>query len=509
MATPFSQNPLAQSLVQQGQNVSQASSELSTYYSRLRDQVKGGNLGSLPATPSPKVLANQYKIPIGPTMPTVTPSPTTTKPQTTATQPQPASPVPPTQIQNISALLSNALKEAQTIQQGIQTLSGRGTQTQPPEAQSSFEPKEAPTDEFEAGRLARQTETQQRLMEAYKPFLNELDTSAQSELQQFDQQSEIRRQQYKNILASKGILGVAPEQTMDLMNEFEGDIASYRSAIQGKYNLQKQQTLGQISAEAYSAGNAYYDKLINDFQQKEQQRWEQFQSDREFTATEGQRLFERGQTEKEFDYQKEVDKIEQAFKERQITDQEKTSALQRLKLNKEINAPVEGEGEFKSQLAVQGRQAVSSMLKIAESNPGIFGRTAALPLPDSLRSDAFRNYEAQLDSLKGNIIPAALTAMREASKTGGALGQVSDREGAWLSASLGALSMTQHPETVKEQLKQIDTSLSRWQTAVDQYGDGQGSAGGTVIMTGPQGSFNVPADKVETFKQNGYTITQQ
>ena len=28
--------------------------------------------------------------------------------------------------------------------------------------------------------------------------------------------------------------------------------------------------------------------------------------------------------------------------------------------------------------------------------------------------------------------------------------------------------------------------------------------GGTVVMTGPQGTFNVPADKVELFKQNGY-----
>jgi hypothetical protein len=110
------------------------------------------------------------------------------------------------------------------------------------------------------------------------------------------------------------------------------------------------------------------------------------------------------------------------------------------------------------------------MLGIAQKSPGIFGKTAAIPLPDMFRSNAYRNYEAQLDFLKGNIIPAALTAMREASKTGGALGQVSDREGAWLAASLGALSMKQSPDQVVSQLKQIDASLSRWQTAVQESG---------------------------------------
>jgi hypothetical protein len=86
--------------------------------------------------------------------------------------------------------------------------------------------------------------------------------------------------------------------------------------------------------------------------------------------------------------------------------------------------------------------------------------------------------------LKGNIIPAALTAMREASKTGGALGQVSDREGAWLSSSLGALSMSQSPDQVVSQLKQIDAHLKTWQDAVKQYG-GQSSSG--YMTTSPSG----------------------
>jgi hypothetical protein len=128
------------------------------------------------------------------------------------------------------------------------------------------------------------------------------------------------------------------------------------------------------------------------------------------------------------------------------------------------------EPSYRSQLAVQGTQAVDGLLKIAKANPGIFGKTAIMPIPDYLRSDAFRNYRAQLDYLKGNIIPASLAAMREASKTGGALGQVSDKEGSWLASSLGALEMSQSPETVKKQLGLIKESLNRWNDAVIKNG---------------------------------------
>jgi hypothetical protein len=149
---------------------------------------------------------------------------------------------------------------------------------------------------------------------------------------------------------------------------------------------------------------------------------------------------------------------------------------------------------FQAEIATTGRQAVGNMLKIAQENTGIFGRTAALPLSDAVRSDAFRNYKAQLDTLKGNIIPAALTAMREASKTGGALGQVSDREGAWLGASLGALEMTQSPEQIVEQLKQIDAHLKLWEDAVKQYGGGAGGSS-ELSVTDPAGGVHTFATK--------------
>lgn len=144
---------------------------------------------------------------------------------------------------------------------------------------------------------------------------------------------------------------------------------------------------------------------------------------------------------------------------------------------------------YKSELATNGINAVDGLLTIAKRSPGIFGKTAAAPIPGFLRSDDYRNYSAQLDYLKGNIIPAALSAMREASKTGGALGQVSDREGAWLASSLGALSMSQSSEAVVKQLGLVKQHLDTWRTAVEQYGGG--SSGGEPIgdfVTAPDGT---------------------
>ena len=57
--------------------------------------------------------------------------------------------------------------------------------------------------------------------------------------------------------------------------------------------------------------------------------------------------------------------------------------------------------------------------------------------------------------------------MRAASKTGGALGQVSDREGQLLQSSLGALDIGQSPTQFKSQLQKIRDSIIRWSQAME------------------------------------------
>ncbi len=112
---------------------------------------------------------------------------------------------------------------------------------------------------------------------------------------------------------------------------------------------------------------------------------------------------------------------------------------------------------------------IDNLIKKAEESPGIFGRTAALPIPDWMRSDAFRNYKYELVSLAANIFATELTAMREASKTGGAVGNVSDAEGERFANAIGALNMAQSYEEIVKQLGIAKDSLTKWRDAIKKY----------------------------------------
>jgi len=76
-----------------------------------------------------------------------------------------------------------------------------------------------------------------------------------------------------------------------------------------------------------------------------------------------------------------------------------------------------------------------------------------------------RNFQAELSTLKANIAFNELTQMREASKTGGALGQVSNLEMGLLESALGALDAGQSPDNIKAQLEKIKGSIMRWRDA--------------------------------------------
>jgi hypothetical protein len=82
-------------------------------------------------------------------------------------------------------------------------------------------------------------------------------------------------------------------------------------------------------------------------------------------------------------------------------------------------------------------------------------------------TDAF-DLQAKLDALGSNLAFSELQAMRDASKTGGALGQVSERELALLEGALGSLNIGQSKEQLLGQLDQIKNSITRWANAVEK-----------------------------------------
>ena len=144
----------------------------------------------------------------------------------------------------------------------------------------------------------------------------------------------------------------------------------------------------------------------------------------------------------------------------------------------------EEQSPYQVERAFRTIQSVNELAVKAKQNPGIFGRTAALPIPGFLRSSAFRDFESELDTLKSNIAFGELTAMREASKTGGALGQVSDKEAKLLESALGALSMTQSPKNFQAQLDKINASITRWQNTASKSQKTSGN-----LITAPDGQL--------------------
>lgn len=87
-----------------------------------------------------------------------------------------------------------------------------------------------------------------------------------------------------------------------------------------------------------------------------------------------------------------------------------------------------------------------------------------------------RNLRATLETIKANLGFDALQAMRAASKTGGALGNITEREIAYLQATISSLDQGQDAETLKKNINQVRYHYRRAQMALqgidpDSLGD--------------------------------------
>lgn len=106
------------------------------------------------------------------------------------------------------------------------------------------------------------------------------------------------------------------------------------------------------------------------------------------------------------------------------------------------------------------REAVDALIaKVGPMTTGMGSLLANIPATDA------RNFSAELDTLKSNIAFNELAQMRAASKTGGALGAVSEKEMRLLESSLGALDAGQSPAQFRQQLTRIRESLDRFEQA--------------------------------------------
>ena len=117
---------------------------------------------------------------------------------------------------------------------------------------------------------------------------------------------------------------------------------------------------------------------------------------------------------------------------------------------------------------------------------GAIGKGAPASIP--------RNFANDLSALRANIAFGELTAMREASKTGGALGQVSNIELGLLESALAGLDQGQSPANFRKNLQRVEDSITRWQGAVDKYGVPSSVSSG--VLVSPDGTQQVDASQL-------------
>jgi hypothetical protein len=121
---------------------------------------------------------------------------------------------------------------------------------------------------------------------------------------------------------------------------------------------------------------------------------------------------------------------------------------------------VDGPSPYAEERATRNLAAITDLKDSASRwNTGYGSLLSNVP-----ESDA-RTFAAKLKTLKANIAFGELTAMREASKTGGALGAISERELTLLESALGALDTGQEKSQFIAELPKIEDSIGRWHKA--------------------------------------------
>ncbi len=107
------------------------------------------------------------------------------------------------------------------------------------------------------------------------------------------------------------------------------------------------------------------------------------------------------------------------------------------------------------------------------------------------------NLEATLDTIKANIGFNELQAMRQASPTGGALGQVAVRELDMLQSTIASLKRGQSEANLRNGLEKVKRHYGAWKEAVDQAA---AQEGGTSLTAKPPSG--IPQGAVDMLKSN-------
>jgi hypothetical protein len=114
-------------------------------------------------------------------------------------------------------------------------------------------------------------------------------------------------------------------------------------------------------------------------------------------------------------------------------------------------------------------QANTVLNKVDEALGKVGGFTAGFGgLLANVPGTKARNLQADIDTIKANLGFQQLQAMRDASPTGGALGQVTERELGFLQSTVASLDQLQSPDELRKALNQIKVHYNNWLSAVNK-----------------------------------------
>ena len=187
----------------------------------------------------------------------------------------------------------------------------------------------------------------------------------------------------------------------------------------------------------------------------------QAQLDERKRIADEQMQFKREQMEKDQDFKREMANLSAQLKAgttslQQQLIQEKIDALRQKKqdaIDKQLGS---AEGVIKNTEVVLGKVKEAEGL-IGAGTTGVGSYLSILPGTNA------RELSTVLGTIKARLGFDQLQQMRAASPTGGALGQVSNRELAALEGAVASLDQGLSPKALRENLKQIETSYKNWQ----------------------------------------------
>lgn len=148
--------------------------------------------------------------------------------------------------------------------------------------------------------------------------------------------------------------------------------------------------------------------------------------------------------------------------------------------------------------------------KVDEALPLVSGLTTGLGSVTSfIPGTAGANLRSTIETIKANLGFDRLQQMRDASPTGGALGQVAVKELDALQASVSSLDLNQSPDRLRNNLEQIKTHYSRWrQAATGKLPEEKRTEPGAGALTPSTAPATPTAGGKQTSKGTKYTIIE-